>query len=103
MPRGPRGRGFCLQRGPRRDAIDPATGAEFDDLLVITVPDAGVKAALVEDQTTPFFTIEHFRNYNAVLVQESRLGELTVGELFEVLAEAWLTVAPKRLAREHAP
>ena len=32
--------------------------------------------ALVEDETTPFFTIDHFRNYNAVLVQQSRLGEL---------------------------
>lgn len=103
VPQGPKGRGFCMQRGPRRDAVDPVTGVEYDDLLVIPVPDAGAKAALVEDPSTPFFTTDHFTGYNAVLVQESRLGELTVGELYEVLFEAWLAVAPKRLAREHAP
>lgn len=101
VPRGEKGRGFCLERAPRHDAIDPETGEEFDDLLVIRVSDAGAKAALVEDPATPFFTIEHFRNYNAVLVQQSRLGELTVAELREVLTEAWLAVAPRRLAKEH--
>src|SRR5690606_29791675 len=99
VPRGPKGRGFCLERAPRHDAVDPATGEEYEDLLVIRVPDAGAKAALVDDPDTPFFTIDHFRNYNAVLVEQSRLGELTVTELREVLTEAWLTVAPKRLAR----
>jgi len=103
VPRGPKGRGFCLERAPRHDAVDPATGEEYEDLLVIRVPDAGAKAALVDDPDTPFFTIDHFRNYNAVLVQQSRLGELTVTELREVLTEAWLTVAPKRLARQHFP
>lgn len=101
VPRGDKGRGFCLERAPRHDAIDPSTGEEYDDLLVIRVPDEGAKAALVEDVHTPFFTIEHFRSFNAVLVQQSRLGELSVTELREILTEAWLTVAPKRLAREH--
>lgn len=101
VPRGEKGRGFCLERAPRRDAVDPATGEELQDLLVIRVPDPGSKAALVEDPRIPFFTIDHFRNYNAVLVQQSRLSELTVGELREVLTEAWLTVAPRRLAKEH--
>lgn len=101
VPRGEKGRGFCLERAPRHDAIDPRTGEEYTDLLVIRVPDAGAKAALVEDADSPFFTIDHFRNYNAVLVQESRLDELTVAELREILTEAWLTVAPKRLAKQH--
>ena len=74
----PKPRGFVLFRAPR-----PAE-----------------KAALVEDADLPFFTIEHFRNYNAVLIQQSRLGEVSVGELTEVVADAWLTVAPKRLAKE---
>lgn len=101
VPRGDKGRGFCLERAPRHDAIDPMTGEEYTDLLVIRVSDAGAKAALVEDPDTPFFTIDHFRNTNAVLVQQARLGELTVSELREILTEAWLTVAPKRLAKEH--
>jgi len=94
----PKPRGFVLFRAPRHDAIDPATGEEFQDLLVIRVPGPAEKAALVEDADLPFFTIEHFRNYNAVLIQQSRLGEVSVGELTEIVADAWLTVAPKRLA-----
>ena len=34
------------------------------------------KLALVEDEDGPFFTIDHFNGYNAVLVQLSRLGEI---------------------------
>lgn len=99
VPRGDKGKGFVLYRRPHRSAIDPETGELYDDLLVIRVPDAGVKAALVEDPATPFFTIDHFRGYNAVLVQQSRLGELTVEELREVITDAWAHVAPRRLSR----
>jgi len=101
VPRGAKGKGFVLYRKPRRDAINPATGQMFEDLLVIRVPDAGDKAALVDDPGTPFFTIDHFRGHNAVLVELSRLGEVDVQELRELLTEAWRTVAPKALARRH--
>lgn len=99
VPRGDKGRGFVLYRKPHHTAVDPETGELYDDLLVIRVPDAGVKAALVDDPGTPFFTIDHFRSYNAVLVQQSRLGELSVAELREVITDAWAHVAPRRLAR----
>lgn len=95
----PKPRGFVLQRAPRHDAVDPATGEQYDDLLVIRTATAADKAALVE-AGGPFFTIDHFRGFNAVLVQQSRLGELDVDELREVVTDAWLAVAPKRLARE---
>lgn len=95
----PKPRGFVLARAPRHDAIDPATGEEYEDLLVIRTANAADKAALVEADG-PFFTIDHFRNYNAVLVQQSRLGEIGVDELREVLTDAWLAVAPKSLAKK---
>jgi hypothetical protein len=95
----PKPRGFVLARAPRHDAVDPETGEEYDDLLVIRTADAEDKAALVEADG-PFFTIDHFRGYNAVLVRTSRIGELDVDELREVLTDAWLAVAPKRLARQ---
>ncbi len=101
VPRGDRGKGFLLYRKPHRSAVDPETGELYDDLLVVMVPDAGVKAALVEDPATPFFTIDHFRSFNAVLIQQSRLDELDVDELREVLTEAWAVKAPKRLAAAH--
>jgi hypothetical protein len=95
----PKPRGFVLEREPRRDAIDPATGEEYQDLLVIRTANAEDKAALVESDG-PFFTIDHFRSYNAVLLQQSRVGELDVDELREVLTEAWVAVAPKSLAKK---
>lgn len=99
VPRGDKGRGFVLYRKPHKNAVDPDTGEPYDDLLVIRVADAAEKAALVEDASTPFFTIPHFNGYNAVLVQQSRLGELDVEELREVITEAWAAVAPKSLVR----
>jgi hypothetical protein len=94
-----KGRGFVLYRKPRHDAVDPATGAEYDDLLVIRTANADDKQALVEGDG-PFFTIDHFSGYNAVLVQLSRLGEITRDELTEVLTEAWRACAPRSLVKK---
>ena len=98
----PKPRGFVLYRRPHKTAIDPETGEEYDDLLVVRTRDAAEKAALVEADG-PFFTVPHFDRSNAVLVQQSRLGEIGVDELREVITDAWLAVAPRRLVREHFP
>lgn len=96
-----RGKGFVLYRAPHRTAIDPATGEPFDDLLVIMTPTEVEKRALVDDERLPFFTIDHFNGYNAVLVQLSRLGEIDREELVEIITEAWAAKAPKPLARKY--
>jgi hypothetical protein len=101
VPRGDKGRGFLLYRPPGRTAIDPDTGEMYDDLLVIVTPTEAEKWALVEDESIPFFTIDHFRRSNAVLVQQSRLGELDRDELAEIITEAWAARAPKALVRKH--
>ena len=100
VPRGDKGRGFVLYRAPHRTAIDPATGEMYDDLLVVRTPTEADKLALVADEDLPFFTIPHFNGYNAVLVQESRLGEMSVEELREVIEDAWRAVAPQRLVKQ---
>jgi hypothetical protein len=97
--KGDKGRGFVLHRKPHKTAVDPSTGEEYDDLLVIRTASPDDKGALVEAEG-PFFTIDHFRGYNAVLVQQSRLGEITRDELAEVITDAWLATAPKKLVRE---
>jgi len=101
VPRGDKGKGFLLYRAPHKSAIDPATGEMYDDLIVIQTPTEVEKQALVEDPNTPFFTIDHFRGYAAVLVQASRLGEITRDELAEVITDAWAKRAPSRLVREY--
>jgi hypothetical protein len=100
VPRGPKGRGFVMYRAPHKTAVDPDTGELYQDLLVIVVPDDAAKAALVEDPSVPFFTVPHFDGYNAVLVQESRLGEIARDELAEIIVEAWAARAPKKLAAQ---
>ena len=97
--KGDKGRGFVLYRKPHKSAINPDTGEEYDDLLVIRTAKADDKQALV-DADGPFFTVPHFRGYNAVLVQQARLGEITRDELAEVITDAWLATAPKKLVRE---
>jgi hypothetical protein len=101
VPRGAKGRGFLLYRPPGPTAVDPDTGEMYDDLLVIVTPTEAEKRALVEDESTPFFTVEHFRRSNAVLVQQSRLGELDREELAEIITDAWAARAPKALVRKY--
>jgi hypothetical protein len=101
VPRGDKGKGFVLYRAPHKTAVDPETGEMYDDLVVVVTPTEADKQALVEDGSTPFFTIDHFKGYNAVLVQQSRLGEIDRDELAEVITDAWAARAPKRLVREH--
>jgi hypothetical protein len=101
VPRGPKGQGFLLYRAPGPTAVDPATGERYEDRIVITTPTEVEKNALVEDESTPFFTIPHFNGYSAVLVQQSRLGEITRQELEEVITDAWAAKAPARLVKEH--
>jgi hypothetical protein len=96
-----RGKGFLLYRAPHKTAVDPATGELFDDLLVIHTANAAEKEALVSDEGLPFFTIDHFNGFNAVLVQQSRLGEIDYAELAEVITDAWASRAPKSLVREY--
>jgi hypothetical protein len=101
VPAGGKGKGFLLYRMPHKTAVDPETGEMYDDLIVIVTPTEHDKLMLVEDERTPFFTIPHFDGYNAVLVQQSRLGEVDRDELVEIITDAWATRAPKRLSRAY--
>jgi hypothetical protein len=90
------GKSFVFFRGRRPDAVDPETGERYDDVIVLWVADEGEKLALVQDESTPFFTTPHFDGHPSVLVRASRLHELSYDELAEVVQDAWLSRASAR-------
>ena len=99
------GKLFCCQRGRRRDAVDPATGERLDDVLMFRVADLDVKELLLADDRGVFFTTPHFDGYAAILMRIPALARLERDELEDLVVEAWLTKAQKRVAkawlREH--
>src|ERR1700756_3912775 len=92
------GKSFVFFRTPRPDAVDPETGERYPDVIVFWVPSESDKQALVQDETSPFFTTPHFDGHPSVLVRASRIGELTLTELAEVIQDAWLAQASPRRA-----
>ena len=100
-------RSFIFFRTPRPDAVDPETGERYDDVIVFWVESEEDKRALVLDESTPFFTTPHFNGHNSVLLRGSRISELTLDELREVVQDAWLARAGKRARAawlaEHPP
>src|SRR3954464_4200500 len=94
------GKSFVFFRTPRPDAVDPDTGERYDDVIVLWVPEEADKQALIQDPATPFFTTAHFDGHPSVLVRASRIGELTLDELTEVVQDAWLSQASRRRAQQ---
>src|SRR5215467_7841559 len=92
------GKSFVFFRTPRPDAIEPGTGERYPDVIVFWVPSESDKQAMVQDETSPFFTTSHFDGHPSVLLRASRVGELTVQELAEVVQDAWLSRASPRRA-----
>jgi len=68
----------------------PILGARVEHLIA--------KEALLADDPGVYFTTPHFDGYAAVLV---RLDPISAEELEELVVEAWLCRAPKRLAAEY--
>ena len=93
------GKRFCLQRSRRPDAVDPKTGERLDDVLMFRVEDLDVKELILADDRSIYFTTPHFNGYPAVLVRIPDLAKLDREELFDLVAEAWLTRAQKCAAK----
>ncbi|MFE7173925.1 MmcQ/YjbR family DNA-binding protein [Streptomyces sp. NPDC057616] len=90
---------FVWERPLRRPDLEALGDAAPDGpILGVRVADVGVKEALVASDPGVYFTIPHFDGYPAVLVRLDRIGTV---ELKELIEEAWLLRAPKRLAREY--
>jgi hypothetical protein len=93
-----KGRSFVFFRTPRPDALDPGTGERLTDVIVFWVESPEEKEAMVADASTPYFTTTHFNGHQSVLLRASRIAEIDRDEVAELVTEAWLSRAPKRLA-----
>jgi hypothetical protein len=90
------GKSFIFFRTPRPDAVDPETSERYPDVIVLWVESQSEKQALVQDPNSPFFTTPHFDGHCSVLIRASRLPEITLRELTEVVQDAWLSRASLR-------
>jgi hypothetical protein len=93
------GKKLMVWERPLRKSDREALGsrAPDGDILGVRVSDEGVKYALVADEPEVYFTTPHFDGYSAVLV---KLAEIDVMDLEELITEAWLIQAPKKLVKE---
>ncbi len=80
-------------------AILAAGDSSFEDVLMFRVADLDVKDLMLADERGIFFTTPHFDGYAAVLMHIRDLARLDREELEDLVAEAWLTRAQKRVAK----
>jgi hypothetical protein len=87
---------FVWERPLRRSDLEALGDAAPDGpILGARVEHELAKRALIESDPDIYFTTPHFDGYPAIL---ARLDVLDVAELAELITEAWLNRAPKRLA-----
>jgi hypothetical protein len=93
-------KGFVWERPLRRsDLIALGDSAPEGPILGVSVEHLGAKEAiLASDESGTCFTTPHFDGYPAILVQLDKIAD---DELEELIVEAWLAKAPKRLARAY--
>jgi hypothetical protein len=90
---------FVWERPLRRSDLEALGDAAPDGpILGVRVEHLVAKEALLADDPGVFFTTPHFDGYPAVLV---RLEHIGLDDLDEVITEAWLARAPKRLAKAY--
>jgi hypothetical protein len=90
-----KGKNFAWER-PLRPSDLRVLGdtAPKGEILGVRVSDLDVKEEVLAHSSDAVFTIPHFDGYAAVLIL---LDEVELDELEELIAESWITRAPKRV------
>ena len=93
--------GFVWERGPSKTDLAQLheLGSSWPDGVVVGIRTDSLedKDALLAELPEALFTIPHFDGYPAVLC---RLDRIDRGQLAELVTDAWLTRAPKRVAAQ---
>lgn len=90
---------FAWERPLRAKEVEQLGDAAPPDdaaILGVRVPDEEAKTALLESEPEIYFTTPHFDGSDSVLV---RLERIPREDLEEAIVEAWLSRAPKRVAK----
>src|SRR3954465_5573385 len=82
----------------KKDLLALGEAAPSGPILGARVEHLGAKEALLADDPGVFFTTPHFDGYPAILVRLDRIGP---EDLHELIVEAWLVRAPRRLAETY--
>jgi len=87
---------FAWERPLRpKEVSELGDNAPDGPILGARVEHLGAKEALLADDPELYFTTSHFDGYPAIL---ARLPRLSLADLEELVTEAWLVRAPKKLA-----
>ena len=90
---------FVWERPLRKSDLEALGDAAPDGpILGARVEHLVAKEAVLADDPAVFFTTPHFNGFPAVLVQ---LEKINLEDLREVVVEAWLARAPKKLAQAY--
>lgn len=79
----------------RRDLEELGDAAPTGVIVGASTADLGERMALIDEDPRAFFATAHFDNYSAILIA---LDHVDPERLREVVTDAWLARAPKRLA-----
>ena len=90
---------FVWERPLRKSDLEAlGKGAPTGAILGVRVEHLLAKEALLAARPDYCFTTPHFDGFPAVLV---RLGKIRVGDLRDLLEDAWLARAPKKAAQAY--
>ncbi|MBV8197434.1 MAG: MmcQ/YjbR family DNA-binding protein [Candidatus Eremiobacteraeota bacterium] len=90
---------FVWDRPLRKSDLSALGDAAPDGpILGVYTGDLELKDVLLASDPSVFFTTPHFDGYAAVLVQ---LRKISAKKLKEIVVEAWLARAPKRVAEKY--